>query len=636
MSGIFVSYRRGDTAAEAGRLADHLRDRFGADQIFIDVETVEPGQDFVVAIQRALDSCAVVMVVIGDGWLSAVDEQGRRRLDNPEDFVHQEVAAALQRSDVRVIPVLVQRATMPRAQDLPAPLADLNRRNALEIRDTHFRRDVDALIDVVARLVPVANATPERTQAGANEQGTPPPGGSRRRPPVTLIVGGLVTVLLAGVAGIVIHKYRAASPTPGPNGVNRPGAGTGAPAVQSDFGMRLRVKLDPQLGEVEPLPDMKLWHQKPEKDNKELLEPRDGIYRTTVSMPAKGDEFLGELRRLVTHPSLQRNPARGNTRVCVERKAESLQGRDHTMWLQCHEGGTCEVDRDDPGWAGPCKSATGGADRGGWVERAHAQAGGAPQEPGWVVPSLQTLRKITGSKDGIGYTEFTLRTDPIPSLRDADSVTYAIRVNGTPVYIDGWPPEAWRSHFDASQGLRLEFGLANLDFSGRNQGREDIDVVLEFAKGRQVLRTEKARLTYVALRPACGEAVKLANGFTLRWDANYVSSTQEDRWQIFVGSTTDGRAAEGQKKRIDSARFRLGGQEVVGVIRPPLGPGKPYGVGLGLLQPSGQVKFTFDDATSRRMRDDAITLAPTTRGIISSNVFRREVDKNPTKPCPSS
>jgi hypothetical protein len=626
MSGIFVSYRRGDTAGEAGRLADHLRDRFGPDQVFIDVETVEPGQDFVTAIQRALDSCTVVLVVVGDQWLSALDDRGRRRLDDPEDFVHQEVVAALRRDGVRVIPVLVQRATMPRASDLPAPLADLNRRNALEIRDTHFRRDVDALIDVVVPLVPGAAGTPARVLPGVAPRGTPPTSGRRRPLAVLAIAGGLAAAVLVAVVA-----YRL-GPVPRPDPVSP------TPAEPSNFGLRLRVKLDPKLGAVEPPPFLTLWHRKPEKENKEQLEPRDSVYRTDpVSLPAKGAEFLGVLRRATTHASFQSDPGQGNTRVCIERKVDRLpQGQPGTptAWLQCQEGGQCEVDRDDPGWVGPCKSPS-AVDRPGWVARAHAQAG-APQEPGWVVPSLQTLRKIAGTKDGIGYTEFTLRTDPIPGLGNADGVTYAIRVNGNPVYIDGWPEEAWRVPFDAAQGLRLEFSLANLDFSGHDQGREDIDIALKFAKGKQVLRTEKVRLAYVALRPACGQTVKSADGLTVYWQANYIGAQPGDRWQIFVASPPDGRAAQALKNKIDGARLRLDGQEMVGVIRPPLVPGRPYGVGLGLRQPSGQVKFTFDDTTSQRLLADATRLAPTTGGVLSTSIFRREVDRNPVKPCPDA
>jgi len=90
--------------------------------VFIDVASIEPGVDFAEVITRAVGSCDVLLAVIGPGWLTAPDEAGQRRLDDPDDLVRLEVEAALAR-DVRVIPVLVEDATMPRRKDLPEDLA---------------------------------------------------------------------------------------------------------------------------------------------------------------------------------------------------------------------------------------------------------------------------------------------------------------------------------------------------------------------------------------------------------------------------------------------------------------------------------------------------------------------------------
>src|SRR5262249_40067059 len=155
---IFISYRREDSESQAGRLADLLRERFGEGQIFMDVDTIEPGQDFVEAIQRAVGSCDVLIAVIGPEWLTVADKSGRRRIEHPEDVVRLEVATALERK-IRVVPLLVRRATMPGTLDLPTSLAPLARRNALEVSDTHFRRDVDRLVDVLERL-PGGQAAP--------------------------------------------------------------------------------------------------------------------------------------------------------------------------------------------------------------------------------------------------------------------------------------------------------------------------------------------------------------------------------------------------------------------------------------------------------------------------------------------
>src|SRR5213083_932948 len=138
--GIFVSYRRQESAHVAGRLYDRLADRFGDGEVFIDVDAIEPGVDFAAEISRAVAACQVLLAVIGPTWLTTADERGRHRLDDPDDIVRLEIEAALAR-DVRVIPILVEGAHMPRRQDLPESLAGLARRNALLIRHESFRYD---------------------------------------------------------------------------------------------------------------------------------------------------------------------------------------------------------------------------------------------------------------------------------------------------------------------------------------------------------------------------------------------------------------------------------------------------------------------------------------------------------------
>lgn len=148
-SGIFVSYRRDDAAGHAGRLADRLVEHFGRKRIFVDIDTIEPGEDFVTVIENAVSSCEILIAVMGQKWLSA---GGTGRLDNPNDFVRLEIATALRR-DIRVIPVLVQRASMPKPQDLPEDLIKLTRRNAIELTDSRWQTDVDQLINVMEKVL---------------------------------------------------------------------------------------------------------------------------------------------------------------------------------------------------------------------------------------------------------------------------------------------------------------------------------------------------------------------------------------------------------------------------------------------------------------------------------------------------
>jgi len=149
---VFISYRRDDAAGEAGRLADHLQRRFGADRVFLDIETIESGTDFVQMLQRSLKETAAVLVVIGRQWLGIRDAAGTRRLDDPADFVRQEVEAALGRG-VPVVPVLVQGAPLPRAEDLPASLAPLVTRQTATLDHAEFHADVERLCDRLAPLI---------------------------------------------------------------------------------------------------------------------------------------------------------------------------------------------------------------------------------------------------------------------------------------------------------------------------------------------------------------------------------------------------------------------------------------------------------------------------------------------------
>jgi len=149
---IFISYRRTDSEGFAGRLFDQLSSRFGEDQIFMDIDTIEPGEDFVEVIEKAVSSCNILIAVIGKGWLTGVDELGRRRLENPDDFVRVEILTALERN-IRVIPILVQGAVMPRAGELPDVLAKLARRNALELSSARWKYDTDRLITAIEKVL---------------------------------------------------------------------------------------------------------------------------------------------------------------------------------------------------------------------------------------------------------------------------------------------------------------------------------------------------------------------------------------------------------------------------------------------------------------------------------------------------
>jgi len=149
---IFISYRREDSAGYAGRLFDRLANRFDNSNIFMDIDTIELGVDFVQKIEDAVSSCDVLLAVIGPNWLTVTNADAQPRLEDANDFVRLEILSALQR-DIHVIPVLVHGASMPNANDLPSALDKLSRRNGIKVDHVSFNSDIDRLIDGLENIL---------------------------------------------------------------------------------------------------------------------------------------------------------------------------------------------------------------------------------------------------------------------------------------------------------------------------------------------------------------------------------------------------------------------------------------------------------------------------------------------------
>ena len=145
--GVFISYRRDEAAAYARGLYDRLTARFGQEKVFLDVENVGWGEDFVEVITSAAESCAVMIVLVSRQWA-----RGRGGQEGVDDYVRLEVAKALGRR-IRVIPILIQGASMPAPKELTEDLAPLVRRNALALSDTRWERDVEDLMKTLEGLL---------------------------------------------------------------------------------------------------------------------------------------------------------------------------------------------------------------------------------------------------------------------------------------------------------------------------------------------------------------------------------------------------------------------------------------------------------------------------------------------------
>lgn len=145
MRGIFISYRQDDAKPWALLLRDELADAFGEEHVFLDKDTLHAGS-WREQIQQSLDRCNAVLVVMGRRWLTITDARGERRLDNPDDVHRQEIAAALSRKDVTVIPVRVDGAPMPRPEELPDDIRCLTAQQSREMSDSSAHREVDVKV----------------------------------------------------------------------------------------------------------------------------------------------------------------------------------------------------------------------------------------------------------------------------------------------------------------------------------------------------------------------------------------------------------------------------------------------------------------------------------------------------------
>lgn len=147
MAKIFISYRREDSRYQASRLHTALKPHVADAQadIFIDIDNIPFGVDFEAYLDGKVAECEVLLAVISSGWLDARSDDGRRRLDNPNDFVRIEIASALKRG-IPVVPVLLDGAPIPNAADLPQDLQPLSRRNGLTVSFMSFEADVERLV----------------------------------------------------------------------------------------------------------------------------------------------------------------------------------------------------------------------------------------------------------------------------------------------------------------------------------------------------------------------------------------------------------------------------------------------------------------------------------------------------------
>lgn len=214
---VFIGYRQEDSADVAGRAYDRLRKSFGSDSVFRDVDALPVGQDFGSYIFGVLSRCRVFLAFIGPTWLDARDAEGRRRIDDPSDWVRIEIETAFRTPRLQVIPVLVDGASMPRLEDLPQSLRPICRLNAAAVRrDPDFHRDMDRLIAALE-----ADQIPSVDRAGV-------PARAPKRTVIALAILAALTLALLGFGALRLFapgsRTTGTAEPPGSSGSQAPNA----------------------------------------------------------------------------------------------------------------------------------------------------------------------------------------------------------------------------------------------------------------------------------------------------------------------------------------------------------------------------------------------------------------------------
>jgi len=167
---VFINYRTGDGDWPAAFLDDKFKRRFGADRVFRDATSLEAGHDFRYELRRRLERCTILVVIIGPSWLTARDDSGRRRLDNPSDYVRMEIEESLKRK-IRVVPITLNDVRLPLADELPEEIADLAHRQCRVFRSRHYESDFEQIVSVIDEEIPRATENHDAVPAAASTNG---------------------------------------------------------------------------------------------------------------------------------------------------------------------------------------------------------------------------------------------------------------------------------------------------------------------------------------------------------------------------------------------------------------------------------------------------------------------------------
>jgi hypothetical protein len=386
-------------------------------------------------------------------------------------------------------------------------------------------------------------------------------------------------------------------------------------------------------------------------DGERLAQQPSGYYSYNTAYPGEGERILGTLMREIRESSLGTAPA--PARFCLKRPSPLVPSADPHVHLDCSESASCDLHFPSPKWLEPCPLDAPKTSRAfSFMSEAHA----ADNPRRWSVPSAKTLEAQKERMTGVGYTLFSIETD---AFRDPSviGVEVDVRVNGVPILEDGLVPALRPVPNDPAKPFAHAFALESLDFEGAQAGCEAIVLSLRprLAGGKASGNALSATLPYVALRDAPRQTLALGKG-TLNWSARYVIPADEWSHEAFISSITystssgeDAAAAARQqavtrKRDFDALGVKHQGRPVVAVIRPPLtlsGDKLAYGLTAGVVQASGQVRFTFSPQEANAIGDTLLaarSLSSSAQRLINREkyIYRvagtRERRETPTPP----
>ena len=429
MSRIFISYRRDDSLLYADMLQEDIGERYGPDEVFRDLDDIEPGIDFVQAIDGALSQTELMLVLIGPKWLSP---EGLRRLHEDGDYVRMEIATGLQRTNVRVIPVLVSGAKMPAGEALPEDVRSLSRRNAFEIKDASWSKDRADLLQELDGILR--------------------PGRQKWRKPA-IIAGAVLAAAVAALLLVVLLRDdpgsgtdRGATPpidelttttptTPTTETTVDPGAlvwsSSGAAGLGGEGEQRMNAVVNPIEGNVPAFVAVGSEGPAGDRDAAIWTSPDGEAWtRVNAGLEASGDQVLNSV---AYHQGSATLFAGGTTDVGDDTDAAVWRSRDGRRWTAVP--GLRESDSDEQ------VNAVNGT-RLGLTAAGSRRGGGSQGEDGaiWIVPESEDPFMVTEGLGGRGDQ----RVNRVVQLKDDSFVAVGLDAGDAGVWTsdDGmsWDP----------------------------------------------------------------------------------------------------------------------------------------------------------------------------------------------------